>query len=456
MPQYAQLIKAHVPAGRHQRHHRTDLLQTTTTAGNPAALAVGADGHHRLGSTARCVPVRPAMLLSTSVWDSSHWHHAGLRPARGPVLRDPSTRPAALKIATQMAQTEQDADAAHLLASGLTELSGARQERLRRSGHRHLSSTSPGPTWRRGGVAGSRMTRAAPGRARRATSLPARSRARPSSCLAPWGDHADDDSKCADHCPRTTTGVCGRGRRRICLRRRRPVPGQPCDARSVGVERQRHVGAVASATVPVRLQPGASSPCHGARSGRDPGRARRLLHPHVEPRRRGSAAATSCSHLPMLLGSQWANIVGGLLTGPLFGLLGQRWRTRRSWLSAALIAGALCLEPAARWGAGRLSPPALAWQIEIAAGAALALFRRRRRDPRPFGERRVVRRRRISTADRSTRCALLRSTSRRSEGTARSRRCRAAPAQAPCGIGGEQVDGAARDVRSKGKLERQD
>jgi hypothetical protein len=80
------------------------------------------------------------------------------------------------------------------------------------------------------------------------------------------------------------------------------------------------------------------------------------------------------SHLPALLGSQWANIAGGLVTGPLFGLLGQRWRTRRSWLSAALIAGALCLEPPARWGAGRLSPPALVWGIEIAAGAALALF----------------------------------------------------------------------------------
>src|SRR5664280_627165 len=45
----------------------------------------------------------------------------------------------------------------------------------------------------------------------------------------------------------------------------------------------------------------------------------------------------SLPHLPTLLGSQWANIVGGLVTGPLFGLLGQRWRTRRSWASAALV-----------------------------------------------------------------------------------------------------------------------
>ena len=77
----------------------------------------------------------------------------------------------------------------------------------------------------------------------------------------------------------------------------------------------------------------------------------------------------------MRLGLQWGGILGGLSTGPLFGLLGQRSaHPAVCGSSAALIAGALCLEPAARWGAGRLSPPALAWQIEIAAGAALALF----------------------------------------------------------------------------------
>ena len=81
----------------------------------------------------------------------------------------------------------------------------------------------------------------------------------------------------------------------------------------------------------------------------------------------------SLPHLPTLLGSQWANIVGGLATGPLFGLLGQRWRTRRSWVSVALVAGALCLEPPARWLAGQLPPPALVWEIEIATGVVCAL-----------------------------------------------------------------------------------
>jgi len=82
----------------------------------------------------------------------------------------------------------------------------------------------------------------------------------------------------------------------------------------------------------------------------------------------------SLQHLPMLLSSQWMNVVGGLITGPLFGLLGQRWRVDGWWPSAALVAGALCLEPLARRIDGSLSPPALAWELEVAVGVALALF----------------------------------------------------------------------------------
>jgi uncharacterized membrane protein (UPF0136 family) len=79
-------------------------------------------------------------------------------------------------------------------------------------------------------------------------------------------------------------------------------------------------------------------------------------------------------------------ILGGLVAGPLFGLLGQRWRVRRSWVSATLVAGALCLEPLARWVAGQLMPPAPVWGAEVASGAvvaalfASALMAWRRRD----------------------------------------------------------------------------
>lgn len=41
-------------------------------------------------------------------------------------------------------------------------------------------------------------------------------------------------------------------------------------------------------------------------------------------------------------------ILGGVVTGPLFGWLGQRWRRRRALAGALVTAAALCLEPVAR------------------------------------------------------------------------------------------------------------
>lgn len=46
--------------------------------------------------------------------------------------------------------------------------------------------------------------------------------------------------------------------------------------------------------------------------------------------------------------SNVAVVAGSLVTGPLFGWLGQRWRERRALGGALLAAGALCLEPVAR------------------------------------------------------------------------------------------------------------
>lgn len=78
--------------------------------------------------------------------------------------------------------------------------------------------------------------------------------------------------------------------------------------------------------------------------------------------------------LPQLLSSQWHDIAGGLVTGPLFGRVGQRWRVYRSWTSAALVAGAFCLEPIARRTVGQLPPPAVVWIVEIVTGVALAML----------------------------------------------------------------------------------
>ena len=80
----------------------------------------------------------------------------------------------------------------------------------------------------------------------------------------------------------------------------------------------------------------------------------------------GMVAVTTTGYNP-------AYILVGLVTGPLFGLLGQRWRVRRSWVSAAIVAGALCLEPVARWVSGQLMPPAPVWTVEVVSGAVVAV-----------------------------------------------------------------------------------
>ena len=66
-------------------------------------------------------------------------------------------------------------------------------------------------------------------------------------------------------------------------------------------------------------------------------------------------------------------IAGGILFGPLYGLLGHRWRVARSWVGPALVAGTLCLEPLARVVAGLLSPPTVVWKAEIVLGFVVAI-----------------------------------------------------------------------------------
>ncbi|HEX3326213.1 MAG TPA: hypothetical protein VHV50_04380 [Actinomycetota bacterium] len=66
-------------------------------------------------------------------------------------------------------------------------------------------------------------------------------------------------------------------------------------------------------------------------------------------------------------------IAGGMLFGPLYGLLGHRWRVARSWIGPALVAGTLCLEPLARVVAGLLSPPTVVWRAEIVLGFVVAI-----------------------------------------------------------------------------------
>jgi hypothetical protein len=74
--------------------------------------------------------------------------------------------------------------------------------------------------------------------------------------------------------------------------------------------------------------------------------------------------------------SQWPWFLGGLISGPLYGMLGYRWRARRSWPVALLATLPVVFEPAARLLAdhsGLLSwssfPPAVF--AEVMTGLAL-------------------------------------------------------------------------------------
>jgi hypothetical protein len=70
--------------------------------------------------------------------------------------------------------------------------------------------------------------------------------------------------------------------------------------------------------------------------------------------------------------SERSVLLGGIVTGPLFGWFGQQWRTRRAIAGALVTAAALCLEPLAR----RVTIDPIryreVWLAEVAAGLALA------------------------------------------------------------------------------------
>jgi hypothetical protein len=96
----------------------------------------------------------------------------------------------------------------------------------------------------------------------------------------------------------------------------------------------------------------------------------------VPPSRFGSALVAMASSNQL-----W--ILGGIVTAPLYGLLGRQWRVAGSWASAALLAGCVILEPTARWAVGRLPVTNAVWLAEVAAGLCLAgyflIARQRRR-----------------------------------------------------------------------------
>ena len=82
-------------------------------------------------------------------------------------------------------------------------------------------------------------------------------------------------------------------------------------------------------------------------------------------------AHVSARGIRSLLISQSLLVAGGLVTGPLFGRLGNRWRKRRDWLSASIVALAVCLEPLAHAVDGSAVRVRGVWAGEVAAGVLM-------------------------------------------------------------------------------------
>jgi Family of unknown function (DUF6518) len=70
--------------------------------------------------------------------------------------------------------------------------------------------------------------------------------------------------------------------------------------------------------------------------------------------------------------SERSVLVGGIVTGPLFGWFGQQWRTRRAITGALVTAAALCLEPFVRRATIDPIGQRDVWLAEVAIGLAFA------------------------------------------------------------------------------------
>jgi MFS family permease len=72
--------------------------------------------------------------------------------------------------------------------------------------------------------------------------------------------------------------------------------------------------------------------------------------------------------------SQAGILIGGVVTGPVFGWFGQRWRVHRAWRGALATAAALCFEPLARIPAGHAIRSSTVLLAEVAVGIAMATY----------------------------------------------------------------------------------
>ena len=87
----------------------------------------------------------------------------------------------------------------------------------------------------------------------------------------------------------------------------------------------------------------------------------------------GVALARAPAAFAAMAAANMVYVTCGLATGPAYGWLGYRWRTARAPVAAALVIGALCLEPLVRSAVGQKYHPAIVWQVEVVLGVALAV-----------------------------------------------------------------------------------
>jgi hypothetical protein len=87
-----------------------------------------------------------------------------------------------------------------------------------------------------------------------------------------------------------------------------------------------------------------------------------------------NAHPTYAGVLGFLRGGNLRWFAAGALTGPLFGWLGHRWRTRRTVLAGLAAAVVVCLEPWARAAYGNVIRSSAVTAGEVAAGAAFGVL----------------------------------------------------------------------------------
>jgi hypothetical protein len=84
--------------------------------------------------------------------------------------------------------------------------------------------------------------------------------------------------------------------------------------------------------------------------------------------------APSSIHWWMELRSQLHIVLPALVTGPVFGWLGWRWRRDRDLAPALVVAAIFALEPLARIAANQMvAAHSFVWPAEVAGGVALAV-----------------------------------------------------------------------------------